>query len=76
MMNNDEFEKLRLEYEKGKIAVKELSYEEINKLSEYYKDEIETNKREKACPSSQIYMPDLKFEPRPDFSDYIYSLFI
>ena len=44
MMNNDEFEKLRLEYEKGKIAVKELSYEEINKLSEYYRDEIEANK--------------------------------
>ena len=46
MMNNDEFEKLRLEYEKGKIAVKELSYEEINKLSEYYRDEIEANKKE------------------------------
>ena len=29
MMNNDEFENLRLEYEKGKIAVKELSYEDL-----------------------------------------------
>lgn len=46
MMINEEFENLRLEYEKGKIAVKELSYEQINKLSEYYRDEIEMNKRE------------------------------
>ena len=46
MKINEEFESLRLEYEKGKIAVKELSYEQINKLSEYYKDEIEMNKRE------------------------------
>ena len=35
MKINEEFENLRLENEKGKIAVKELSYEQINKLSEY-----------------------------------------
>lgn len=46
MMNNVEFENLRLEYEKGKIAVKELSYEQMHKLSEYYKDEIAANRKE------------------------------
>jgi hypothetical protein len=45
-MNNEEFEKIRLEYEKGKISVKELSYEQINELSKYYRDEVKFNKKE------------------------------
>lgn len=40
------FEDLRLNYEKGKIATKELTYEQMNMLSDYYREEIEFNRRE------------------------------
>lgn len=38
------FEKLRNDYEKGKLVEKDLTEEEIKRLIEYYKKEIETSK--------------------------------
>lgn len=44
MENN--FEKLRLDFEKGIISYKDLSPEEIKKIGEYYIQEIKNNKKE------------------------------
>lgn len=41
---NSDFEKLRIDYERGKIAENDLTEEQMNNLIEYYKKEIETNK--------------------------------
>ncbi len=41
-----EFEKLRDDFEKGKIAIEDLTQKQMEKLSNYYKKEIETNKRD------------------------------
>ena len=45
MINYDSsFEKLRNDYESGKITEQDLTEEEMKKLIEYYKKEIGTNK--------------------------------
>lgn len=49
-----EFEKLRESFEKGKILATDLSKEQMEKLTNYYKKEIETNKRDIAETDRKI----------------------
>lgn len=51
---NSNFEKLRLNFESGKITMEDLSKEEIEELSNYYKKEIETNKRDILATDKKI----------------------
>lgn len=45
MINYDsDFEKLRRDYENGKISEKDILEEDMKRLIEYYKKEIESNK--------------------------------
>lgn len=45
MINYDSnFEKLKMNYENGIITENDISEEEMKKLTEYYKKEIESNK--------------------------------
>lgn len=55
-MNNfdPEFEKLREKFEKGLISVFKLTQEEIERLTEYYKKEIESNERDIAETKNKI----------------------
>lgn len=48
------FEKLRNDFEKGKILVDDLTSEQMEKLSKYYKKEIETNKIDIAITDKKI----------------------
>lgn len=51
---NSDFEKLRLNFESGKITIEDLTKEEIEALSNYYKKEIETNKRDILATDKKI----------------------
>lgn len=43
---DSEFEKLRISFENGEIKEDKLSNDQMEKLTNYYKDEIESNKKE------------------------------
>lgn len=51
---NLEFEKLREDLEKGKILITDLTKEQMEELTDYYKKEIETNKMDIAITDRKI----------------------
>ncbi len=53
-----EFQKLREDFEKGKILITDLTKEQMEKFINYYKKEIETNKMDIAITDRKI--KDLK----------------
>lgn len=53
-----EFQKLREDFEKGKILITDLTKEQMEKFINYYKKEIETNRMDIAITDRKI--KDLK----------------
>ena len=55
MINYDsDFEKLRRDYENGKISEKDILEEDMKRLIEYYKKEIESNKNDISITNRKI----------------------
>lgn len=48
------FEKLKKNFEEGKISIDNLTNEQMEKLSQYYKKEIESNKIDIAITDKKI----------------------
>lgn len=49
-----EFEKMREDFENGKILLKDLTKEQMEKLTNYYKKEIESNKIDISITNGKI----------------------
>lgn len=54
ILYDSDFEKLKLDFENGKIAIEKLTENQIEMLSNYYKKEIETNKRDILITNKKI----------------------